>query len=80
VVENVKEQLMQSVMWKDEPRRAILEMRRHFARYFPNLKDFREIRIRLLKAEEYDAVVAILNEIAEKYADEQIDYSNIGMK
>ena len=50
VVENVKEQLQQSVSWKDDPKRAILEMRRHFARYFPNLKDFKEQRIRLLGA------------------------------
>lgn len=80
VVENVKEQLTQSVMWKDEPRRAILEMRRHFARYFPNLKDFREIRIKLLQAVEIEEVNAILDEIAERYAHERVDYSNVGMK
>jgi nifR3 family TIM-barrel protein len=80
VVENVKEQLLKSLMWKDEPRRAILEMRRHFARYFPNLKDFRELRIRLLRVEEYEQVIAVLDEIADKYAHERIDYSNIGMK
>jgi tRNA-dihydrouridine synthase B len=80
VVENVKEQLLHSVMWKDEPRRAILEMRRHFAKYFPNLKDFREIRLKLLKADEYEVVITILDEIAEKYACERVDYSNIGMK
>jgi len=80
VVENVKEQLTQSIMWKDEPRRAILEMRRHFARYFPNLKDFREMRIKLLRAIEYEDVTSILDEIAERYALERIDYSNVGMK
>jgi tRNA-dihydrouridine synthase B len=80
VVENVKEQLRQSVMWKDESRRAILEMRRHFARYFPNLRDFRDLRIRLLQSTEFEDVNAVLDEIAAKYADERIDYSNIGMR
>ena len=80
VVENVKEQLQQSVSWKDDPKRAILEMRRHFARYFPNLKDFKEQRIRLLQALEYDEVMAILDEIAEKYAHQRVDYTNIGLK
>ncbi len=80
VVDNVKEQLKQSVMWKDEPRKAIFEMRRHFARYFPNLKDFRDLKIKLLQAEEYEEVITTLDEITEKYAQEQIDYSNIGMR
>ncbi len=80
VVKNVKDQLLQSVMWKDEPRRAILEMRRHFARYFPNLRDFRELRIKLLQATEYEEVISVLDEIADRYANERVDYSNIGMK
>jgi tRNA-dihydrouridine synthase len=80
VVENVKEQLKQSVMWKDEPRRAILEMRRHFVKYFPNLKDFRELRVRLLQTEDFDQVNDILDEIAQKYAGERVDYSNVGLK
>jgi len=80
VVANVKEQLTQSLAWKDEPRRAILEMRRHFARYFPNLKDFRELRIELLRAPEVEDVIRILDVIAEKYAGERVDYTNIGLK
>ncbi len=80
VVANVKEQLLQSLSWKEEPKRAILEMRRHFARYFPNLKDFRELRIQLLRALEMDEVIRVLDEIAEKYAGERVDYTNIGLK
>ena len=80
VVANVKEQLHQSLTWKDEPKRAILEMRRHFARYFPNLKDFRDLRVQLLQALEVDEVVSILDVIAAKYADERVDYTNIGLK
>lgn len=80
VVANVKEQLNQSLDWKDEPKRAILEMRRHFARYFPNLKDFRDLRVQLLQAPEVEEVISILDLIAEKYASERVDYTNIGLK
>ncbi|MCK9412140.1 MAG: tRNA dihydrouridine synthase DusB [Prolixibacteraceae bacterium] len=80
VVENVKEQLSQSLTWKDDPRRAVLEMRRHFARYFPNLKDFKELRIQLLRADEIEKVLKILDHIAEKYADTNLDYTHVGLK
>ena len=80
VVANVKEQLQQSLTWKVEPKGAILEMRRHFARYFPNLKDFRDLRVQLLQALEVDEVIGILDVIAGKYANERVDYTNIGLK
>ena len=80
VVESVKEQLWQSISWKTEPRGAILEMRRHFARYFPGLPDFRNFRIQLLQALEVDEVIKILDEIALEYADVRVDYSNITLK
>jgi tRNA-dihydrouridine synthase len=80
VVANVKEQLSQSLAWKDEPKRAILEMRRHFARYFPNLKDFRDLRVELLRALEVEEVIRILDVIAAEYANERVDYTNIGLK
>ena len=80
VVANVKEQLQQSLTWKDEPKRAILEMRRHFARYFPNLRDFRDLRVQLLQSLEVDEVISILDVIAGKYANERVDYTNIGLK
>jgi nifR3 family TIM-barrel protein len=80
VVENVKDQLNQSLTWKDDPRRAVLEMRRHFARYFPSLPDFKELRIQLLRANEINEVLQILDLIAEKYADSTVDYTNVGLK
>ena len=80
VVSNVKEQLNQSLSWKDDPKRAILEMRRHFARYFPNLRDFRDLRIQLLQALEVAEVMDILDLVTEKYHDVRVDYSNIGLK
>ncbi|MDC1105302.1 tRNA dihydrouridine synthase DusB [Prolixibacteraceae bacterium] len=80
IVDNVKEQLTQSVNWKDSPERAVKEMRRHFAKYFPSLHNFRDIRIRLLRADELDEVLLLLDEIAERYADTRVDYTNISLK
>ncbi len=79
VVQNVKDQLTISLEWKDEPRRAIFEMRRHFAKYFPALPDFRPLRIELLRAEEYDDVMRILDEIAEKYHNTRVDYTGVSL-
>lgn len=80
IVENVKEQLTQSVNWKDDNRRAILEMRRHFAKYFPSLRDFRSLKIELLQATELDHVMDILGRIAQKYDGVQVDYTNVSLK
>ncbi|WP_394667806.1 tRNA dihydrouridine synthase DusB [Halosquirtibacter xylanolyticus] len=80
IVDNVKEQLTQSVNWKDSPERAVKEMRRHFAKYFPSLHNFRDIRIKLLRADELDEVLLLLDEIAERYADTRVDYTNISLK
>ncbi len=80
VVENVKNQLKISVEWKDDERRAVFEMRRHFAKYFPALQNFRETRIELLRSESYEDVHNILDRIAEKYHNTSVDYTNISLK
>ncbi|MBP7508279.1 MAG: tRNA dihydrouridine synthase DusB [Prolixibacteraceae bacterium] len=80
VVRNVKDQLAISLEWKDDEKRAIHEMRRHFAKYFPNLPNFRDLRIELLRSESYLDVHNILDRIAETYSDVKIDYSNVGLK
>ncbi len=80
VVQNVKEQLVISLEWKDDERRAVFEMRRHFAKYFPNLQNFRELRIELLRSESYADVSRILDEIAARYRDVRVDYTNVGLK
>ncbi len=67
VVDNVREQLQLNLEWKDNERSAILMMRRHFARYFPGLQNFRDLKIRLLRAETNNEVNVILDEIVEKY-------------
>ncbi len=79
VVENVHQQLQMSIEWKDDERRGILEMRRHFARYFPHLPDFRELKIALLRAETYDAVNELLGKIAEKYSGMRVDYTDVSL-
>ncbi|MCL3780251.1 tRNA dihydrouridine synthase DusB [Prolixibacteraceae bacterium JC049] len=80
IVGNVKEQLTQSVNWKDDNRRAILEMRRHFAKYFPALRDFRSLKIELLQATELEHVMEILDRIALKYDGIKVDYTNVSLK
>lgn len=80
VVENVKDQLQISLDWKDDERRAVNEMRRHFAKYFPSLPNFRDTRIELLRSETYSDCYRILDEIAEKYATFRVDYTNASLK
>ena len=80
IIENVKQQLAISLEWKDDERRAVLEMRRHFAKYFPNLQNFRDLRIELLRSESYEDVHRILDIIAERYANVQVDYTNVSLK
>ncbi|MBN1819224.1 MAG: tRNA dihydrouridine synthase DusB [Prolixibacteraceae bacterium] len=80
VVDNVKEQLQLNIKWKDNERNAILMMRRHFAKYFPGLPNFRELKIQLLRAETYQEVNMILDKISEIYFSEFIDYNNASLK
>jgi len=80
VVQNVKDQLAISLEWKDDEKRAIFEMRRHFAKYFPSLPNFRDMRIELLRSESYSDVYRILDEIAERYSTFRVDYTNTSLK
>ncbi|MFV0483303.1 MAG: tRNA dihydrouridine synthase DusB [Bacteroidales bacterium] len=80
VVDNVKAQLELALDWRDNEYRAILMMRRHFAKYFPALPNFRELRIRLLRAELSEDVHQILNEISTRYEGLRIDYSDVSLK
>lgn len=79
VVENVREQLLLSIEWKDDERRGILEMRRHLARYFPHLPDFREIKTGLLRAENIASVEAFLQEITRRYQGMRVDYTDVAL-
>lgn len=80
VVKNVKDQLEISISWKDDEGRAVHEMRRHFAKYFPSLPNFREQRIELLRAETYEDVHQILDRISTQYSEFRVDYTDTSLK
>ncbi|WP_297099720.1 tRNA dihydrouridine synthase DusB [uncultured Draconibacterium sp.] len=80
VVEVLKEQLRLNLEWRDNERSGILMMRRHFAKYFPGLPNFRELKIQLLRAETNDDVHAILEKITEQYGAFQLDFSTASLK
>lgn len=80
VVQNVRDQLNISIEWKDNVRSGILMMRRHFAKYFPSLPNFRELRVALLQAETLESVQDLLTRIEEQYGDFRVDYTNTSLK
>lgn len=80
VVETLKEQLRLNLEWKDNERSGILMMRRHFAKYFPGLPNFRDLKVSLLRAETNEDVHIILAEIVNKFGDYQLDFSNASLK
>jgi len=76
VVQILKEQIRMNLEWKENELTGILMLRRHFAKYFPGLPNFRELKIKLLRAETGDEVNEILNTIVEIYGEHQLDYSD----
>lgn len=80
VVEVLKEQLRMNLMWRDNERIGILMMRRHFAKYFPGLPNFRELKIQLLRAETNNEVNEILDKIVGIYGNYKLDYTNVNLK
>ena len=79
VVEVIREQLEMNLAWKDDERTGILMLRRHFAKYFPGLPNFRELKIELLRAETASDVIRILDLIVQNYAGFQPDYMNAAL-
>ncbi len=75
VVEILQEQLQLNLEWKDDERLGILMLRRHFAKYFPGLPNFRDLRIKLLRAETSKQVNEILQMIVDIYGDTELDYN-----
>lgn len=80
VVEVLKEQLQMNLEWRDNERSGIVMMRRHFAKYFPGLPNFRELKIRLLRAETNEEVNTVLSEIVDQYGTIRLDFSNASLK
>ncbi|WP_066632049.1 tRNA dihydrouridine synthase DusB [Labilibacter marinus] len=67
-VEMIREHLSKSIDWLGE-RRGILHMRRHLAISFKGLRDFRELKIKMLRADTAIEVNECLDAIKEKFAD-----------
>jgi tRNA-dihydrouridine synthase B len=67
--------LQLNIEWKESEKAGIMIMRRHFARYFPGLPHFRDLRIRLLRAETINEVNQILDEITEQFGSCRPDYN-----
>ncbi len=67
-VEMIREHLENSIEWLGE-RRGILHMRRHLAITFRGLRNFRDLKIKMLRANTADEVHECLNLIKETYAD-----------
>jgi nifR3 family TIM-barrel protein len=80
VVEILLEQIRLNLEWKENERAGILMLRRHFAKYFPGLPNFRELKIKLLRADTSQEVHEILDEIVHIYGDHQLDYSNVSLR
>lgn len=68
--ERLKQQLDDTFRWIADERRAILHIRRHLAVSFKGLPDFRQLKIRLLRADTISDVCACLDEIAERYGND----------
>ncbi len=67
-VEMIREHLNNSIDWLGE-RRGILHMRRHLAITFKGLRNFRDLKIKMLRANTAEEVNQCLDEIKETYAD-----------
>jgi len=80
VVDVLKEQLRMNLEWRDDERVGIVMMRRHFAKYFPGLPNFRDLKIRLLRAEANNEVHEILDQIVEEYGDYRLDFLTASLK
>ena len=80
VVEVLREQIRLNLEWRDNERVGILMLRRHFAKYFPGLPNFRELKIKLLRADTSNEVHEILNKIIMVYGDYPLDYSNVSLR
>ncbi len=80
-VSNVlREQLKLNLEWRDNERSGILMMRRHFAKYFPGLPNFRDLKIKLLQAETNTEVQEVLTQIEEKYGSYCLNHTIIKLK
>ena len=67
-VEIAKQHFKKSLALK-EGMKGIYEMRRHFALYFKGLKNFKELRLKLLTSTDENHIEDLLDEIKLKYGE-----------
>jgi len=70
-LETCKTHLDRSVEWKGE-KLGIIEMRRHYSHYFRGLHDFKPFRTQLVTENEYDLVIAVLEEMRLVYSETEM--------
>lgn len=75
IVLSIREQLQMNLTWKENELSVILMMRRHIARYFQGVDDFRELRIKLLQATTIIDLNQVLEYIVDNYGSTIIEYS-----
>ncbi|MCK9208279.1 MAG: tRNA dihydrouridine synthase DusB, partial [Salinivirgaceae bacterium] len=63
-----KRHLSYSLDWKGGIT-GVFEMRQHFSNYFKSLPDFKTTRVRLITENNPENILAILDEIAERWKD-----------
>lgn len=80
IVAELRKQMEITTDFKGNELSAIRMMRRHFARYFPGIYNFRPRRVKLLQADTKAEVEQTLDEILEHHGQEQVDYTNMSLK
>ena len=65
-IELCKKHLLKSILWKGN-RIGVLEMRRHYANYLKGLPNIKEYRNQLVRFDDDQAIIYLLNEIEEKF-------------
>ena len=68
-VNMIREQLVKTVEWIGDERRGILHMRRHMALTFKGLRNFRPLKIRMLRSESVEELHEIFDTIIETYGE-----------
>ncbi len=80
IVAQLKRQIDITKDFKGNELSAIKMMRRHFARSFPGVSNFKQYRIQLLQADTKENVENTLNDIINIYGNKQVDYTNMSLK
>lgn len=70
-VEAVRDHLEHSIEWKGE-KKAILEMRKHYGKYFKGIPHFKPYRQKLVTSEERDELESTFDAILNEYGAEEI--------